>query len=80
MARGAGRGFKGGRPPLLTLAGDRPATLQPQQDFPINRGGLCSKGWTATTLLDHPQRLLTDTVGAPRAWRPDQRVSRRLLG
>ena len=44
------------------MAGDRPATLQPQQNFPTNRGGLCSKGWTATTLLDHPQRLLTPLV------------------
>ena len=41
------------------VAGDRPATLRPQPDFPTNRGGLCSKGWTAATLLDHPQRLLT---------------------
>ena len=40
------------------VAGDRPATLQPIE-FPTNRGGLCSKGWTAATLLDHPQRLLT---------------------
>ena len=44
------------------VAGDRPATLQPQQDFPTNRGGLCSKGWTAASLLDHPQRLLTPLV------------------
>ena len=44
------------------VAGVRPATLQPQHDFPTNRGGLCSKGWTATTLLDHPQRLLTPLV------------------
>ena len=41
------------------VAGDRPAVLEPQPDFPTNRGGLCSKGWTAATLLDHPQRLLT---------------------
>ena len=41
------------------VAGDRPATLEPQLDFPTNRGGLCSKGWTAASLLDHPQRLLT---------------------
>jgi len=40
-------------------AGDRPATLQPQPDFPTNLGGLCSKGWNATDLLDHPQRLLS---------------------
>ena len=26
--------------------------------FPTNRGGLCQKGWTATDLLDHPERLL----------------------
>ncbi len=39
-----------------------PATLQPQADFPTNRGGLCSKGWTATSLLDHPQRLLAPLV------------------
>jgi assimilatory nitrate reductase catalytic subunit len=44
------------------VAGDRPATLQPQQDFPTNRGGLCSKGWNAASLLDHPQRLLTPLV------------------
>ena len=44
------------------VAGDRPATLEPQQDFPTNRGGLCSKGWNAASLLDHPQRLLTPLV------------------
>jgi assimilatory nitrate reductase catalytic subunit len=64
-----------GPPPTLThcpycslqcgismTAGNRPATLQPQEEFPTNRGGLCSKGWTATSLLDHPQRLLTPLV------------------
>ena len=45
-------------------AGDRPATLQPDDGFPTNRGGLCSKGWTAATLLDHPQRLLSPLVRA----------------
>jgi len=44
------------------MAGDGPPTLQPQPDFPTNRGGLCSKGWTATTLLDHPERLLAPLV------------------
>jgi assimilatory nitrate reductase catalytic subunit len=44
------------------VAGDRPATLQPQEDFPTNRGGLCSKGWTAADLLDHQDRLLTPLV------------------
>ncbi len=27
------------------------------RDFPVNRGGLCRKGWTCTELLDNPQRL-----------------------
>jgi assimilatory nitrate reductase catalytic subunit len=43
-------------------AGDRPATLQPQADFPTNRGGLCSKGWSATDLLDHPERLTSPLI------------------
>ncbi len=44
------------------VAGNRPATLQPQEDFPTNRGGLCAKGWTANSLLDHPDRLLSPLV------------------
>lgn len=47
---------------IAVVAGDRPATLEPQQDFPTNRGGLCSKGWNAASLLDHPQRLLSPLV------------------
>ncbi len=44
------------------VAGAQPATLEPQADFPTNRGGLCSKGWTAAGLLDHPDRLMTPLV------------------
>ena len=44
------------------VAGKRPATVQPQEDFPTNRGGLCSRGWTAADLLDHKDRLLTPLV------------------
>ena len=47
---------------IVLTAGGRPATLRPQEDFPTNRGGLCSKGWNAATLLDHPQRLLHPLV------------------
>ena len=47
---------------ISMVAGDRPATLQPQEDFPTNLGGLCSKGWNAATILDHPQRLLHPLV------------------
>src|SRR5947209_10754229 len=45
----------------LTLAGRR-VHLAPQDEFPTNRGGLCSKGWTAAELLDHPDRLVQPLV------------------
>ena len=32
------------------------------RDFPTNKGGLCRKGWTAATLIDHPDRLTTPLV------------------
>jgi assimilatory nitrate reductase catalytic subunit len=35
--------------------------LEPSE-FPVNRGGLCAKGWTAAELLDHQDRLLTPLV------------------
>ncbi|MFI5897057.1 molybdopterin oxidoreductase family protein [Actinoplanes sp. NPDC051513] len=35
--------------------------LEPR-DFPVNKGGLCAKGFTAADLLDHPDRLLTPRV------------------
>lgn len=45
------------------------------RNFPINRGGLCQKGWTAAELLTHPDRLRSPHVrdkkgGAlrPAAW------------
>jgi assimilatory nitrate reductase catalytic subunit len=47
----------------LTPAG-RSLTLEPLADFPTNRGGLCSKGWTAADLLDHPDRLRAPLVRA----------------
>src|SRR4051812_32345732 len=48
---------------MQLTAGERPATLVPA-DFPTNRGGLCSKGWSAPELLDHPERLLRPLVRA----------------
>ena len=41
--------------------------LAPQDDFPTNRGGLCAKGWTATDLLAHPERLTRPLVRDDRA-------------
>src|SRR3982750_1732892 len=48
---------------MNVTAGDRPATLVPV-DFPTNKGGLCSKGWSSTELLDHPERLTRPLVRA----------------
>ncbi len=36
-------------------------TIEPR-DFPVNKGGLCQKGWTAAELLDHPDRLTTPWI------------------
>src|SRR3954451_1430453 len=41
--------------------GPRAVQLEPR-DFPVNRGGLCAKGWTAAELLDHPERLQTPLI------------------
>ncbi|HJC61280.1 MAG TPA: molybdopterin oxidoreductase family protein [Candidatus Dietzia intestinigallinarum] len=38
--------------------------------FPTNRGGLCRKGWTAASLLDHPGRLTTPLIRERRELRP----------
>jgi assimilatory nitrate reductase catalytic subunit len=44
------------------------------RDFPTNRGGLCRKGWTSATLLNHPGRITepllkgADGVHRPISW------------
>ena len=44
------------------------------RDFPTNRGGLCRKGWTSATLLNHPGRVTepllrgADGVHRPVGW------------
>ncbi|MFJ7209395.1 molybdopterin oxidoreductase family protein [Streptomyces sp. NPDC098789] len=57
------------------LSGDRPGVrLRPDPAFPVSRGHLCQKGWTATAVLDAPDRLtaplLRDAAGelAPTDW------------
>src|SRR5919198_3940988 len=45
----------------MTLAINGTVSVEPR-DFPTNRGGLCQKGWTATELLGHPERLLTPLI------------------
>lgn len=50
----------------VTIAGDA--------EFPVNKGALCIKGWTAAATLSHPERLTTplarDAAGAlaPVSW------------
>lgn len=36
------------------------------RDFPVNRGGLCQKGWTAASLLTHPDRLTSPLMRSGR--------------
>ncbi|MET7453933.1 molybdopterin oxidoreductase family protein [Streptomyces sp. NPDC005574] len=57
------------------LSGGRERTaVRPAADFPVNRGGLCQKGWTAPALLAAPDRLLSPLVRgadgelAPAGW------------
>ena len=44
------------------------------RDFPTNRGGLCRKGWTSASLLEHPGRITepllkgADGVHRPVGW------------
>ncbi|HEY9432059.1 MAG TPA: molybdopterin-dependent oxidoreductase, partial [Blastocatellia bacterium] len=34
------------------------ATVSGDEEFPVNNGALCVKGWTSAELLNHPDRLL----------------------
>ncbi|MCP3755181.1 molybdopterin oxidoreductase family protein [Streptomyces sp. TBY4] len=51
----------------------RPA-VRPDEEFPVNQGGLCQKGWTAPALLGTPDRLTRPLVRgadgrlAPATW------------
>ena len=60
----------------LSIAGDAA--------FPVNKGALCIKGWTAAATLSHPDRLTTplasDANGAlsPVSW--DEAMARIVRG
>ena len=44
----------------MRLLGPREqATVTGDATFPVNKGRLCIKGWTAPATLAHPERLLT---------------------
>src|SRR5450631_3697857 len=44
---------------MLLSGSSTEATLSGNTAFPVNKGGLCVKGWTATATLSHPERLRT---------------------
>ncbi|MCU1517998.1 MAG: nitrite reductase [Pseudarthrobacter sp.] len=56
------------------LASAAPALEVSGRDFPTNRGGLCRKGWTSATLLNHPGRVTEpllkgdDGIHRPISW------------
>lgn len=44
----------------MQISGPRgEAQIAGNDAFPVNKGALCIKGWTAASTLDHPERLLT---------------------
>ncbi len=46
----------------MTLAEQGAAWVVGARDFPTNNGGLCSKGWSAGSLLSSPDRLLSPLI------------------
>ncbi|MGN7249845.1 molybdopterin oxidoreductase family protein [Arthrobacter sp. SAFR-014] len=42
-----------------------PALEVSGRDFPTNRGGLCRKGWTSASLLQHPGRVIEPMFKGP---------------
>ena len=46
----------------MTLTGTRTTTVEAWPEFPVNEGALCRKGWSATGLLGHRERLTTPMV------------------
>ncbi|HVX93576.1 MAG TPA: molybdopterin oxidoreductase family protein [Polyangia bacterium] len=58
----------------VTQGADRSYAVKADEDFPVNRGQMCIKGFTSATLLDHPARLLAPKLRgrdgrlAPASW------------
>ncbi|MDP8999725.1 MAG: molybdopterin oxidoreductase family protein [Myxococcota bacterium] len=42
-----------------------PPGVEADQDFPVNRGQMCIKGFTSAALLDHPARLKSPMLRGP---------------
>lgn len=49
-------------PRALDAASGEPSLTVTGRSFPTNRGGLCKKGWTSSTLLDSDDRIRTPLV------------------
>jgi assimilatory nitrate reductase catalytic subunit len=47
---------------IFFTAGPTGGTVEPNPQFPVNNGGLCVKGWSAASTLQHPDRLRTPLV------------------
>ncbi len=48
---------------LAPLAdGNVPFAVRGDEDFPVNRGQMCTKGFTSSSLLDHPDRVLSPRI------------------
>ncbi|WP_258805327.1 molybdopterin oxidoreductase family protein [Pseudarthrobacter sp. NS4] len=57
-------------PPALESPAAAPPALEAPlevqgRDFPTNRGGLCRKGWTSASLLNHPGRVTEPLLKGP---------------
>ncbi len=48
-----------------TVAPEAPPLEVSGRDFPTNRGGLCRKGWTSASLLNHPGRVTEPLLKGP---------------
>lgn len=51
----------------MTVRVDAQSAIVTARDFPVNRGGLCQKGWTSTELLHNPDRLTQPLVRESKA-------------
>ncbi|HTA91260.1 MAG TPA: molybdopterin oxidoreductase family protein [Polyangiaceae bacterium] len=44
---------------VVTAGGEGALVVRADQDFPVNRGQMCIKGFTSGDLIDHPDRIKT---------------------
>jgi len=54
--------FQCGMAVTSVTAAETTIEVKPDQDFPVNRGQMCIKGFTSADLLDHPARVTTPLV------------------